>query len=306
MEELEIRKEHKALSKEGRDLGALLADETLRWRRITEEIEETRRAFGAGSLGIRRTELGALPAPVDISNIVAIDREPITVILSEKGWIRAVRGHVADAEGQKFKGGDKLRLLLPCQTTDRLMLLANNGRMYTLRAGDLPRGRGDGQAIRAMLDMSAQDEIGHVFVWSEATDYLVASSGGRGFVVAAEELLAEKRTGKQVLNLRPGEVAKICIPVSGDHVAVIGENRKLLVFPLDQLARLSRGLGVTLQRYKEGGLADVKVFTLADGLSWRSGDRTRTETNLREWLGERGQTGKMPPNGFPRSGRFGG
>jgi len=306
LEELEIRKEHKALSKEGRDLGALLADETLRWRRITEEIEETRRAFGAGSLGIRRTELGALPAPVDISNIVAIDREPITVILSEKGWIRAVRGHVADAEGQKFKGGDKLRLLLPCQTTDRLMLLANNGRMYTLRAGDLPRGRGDGQAIRAMLDMSAQDEIGHVFVWSEATDYLVASSGGRGFVVAAEELLAEKRTGKQVLNLRPGEVAKICIPVSGDHVAVIGENRKLLVFPLDQLARLSRGLGVTLQRYKEGGLADVKVFTLADGLSWRSGDRTRTETNLREWLGERGQTGKMPPNGFPRSGRFGG
>ena len=306
LEELEIRKEHKALSKEGRDLNALLGDETLRWRRITEEIGETRRAFGTGKLGTRRTELGAPPAPVDISNIIAVEREPITVILSEKGWIRAVRGHVADVESQKFKEGDKLRLLLPCQTTDRLMLLANNGRMYTLRAGDLPRGRGDGQAIRAMLDMSAQDEIGHVFIWSDATDYLVASSGGRGFVVAAEELLAEKRTGKQVLNLRPGEVAKICIPASGDHVAVIGENRKLLVFPLEQLARLSRGLGVTLQRYKEGGLADMKVFTLADGLSWRSGERTRTETNLREWLGERGQAGKMPPNGFPRSGRFGG
>ena len=304
LEEMEIRREHKSLSREGRDLGALLADEKLRWARITTEIEETRRVFGAGALGARRTELGAVPAPVDVSQIVVIEREPITVILSRKGWIRAVRGHVADAEGQKFKEGDELRLLLPCQTTDRLILMAGNGRAYTLRAGELPRGRGDGQAIRVMLDLAAQDEIAHVFVWSDAHRYLVASSGGRGFVMPAEDLLSDRRAGKQVLNLRPGETAKICVPAAGDHVAVVGDNRKLLVFPLDQVAELSRGLGVTLQRYKEGGLADAKVFRLADGLTWRAGERVRTETNVQEWLGERGQAGKMPPSGFARSGKF--
>ena len=304
LEEMEIRKEHKTLSREGRDLNALLASEKLRWARITAEIEETRKQFGGGALGARRTELGAVPEPVDITNIVAIEREPITVVLSERGWIRAVRGHALDGDAQKFKEGDKLRLLLPCQTTDKLILMASNGRCYTLRAGELPRGRGDGQAIRVMLDMTNQDEVTHVFVWSDAHRYVVASSGGRGFVVPAEDLLAEKRTGKQVLNLRPGEVAKICVQADGDHVAVVGENRKLLVFPIDQVAELSRGLGVTLQRYKEGGLADLKVFRLADGLTWRSGERTRTETNLREWLGERGQAGRMPPNGFPRSGTF--
>jgi topoisomerase-4 subunit A len=306
LEEMEIRKEHKTLSREGRDIAGLLASEKLRWARITTEIEETGRKFATGPLGVRRTELGGVPAPLDITAMVQIEREPITVVLSEKGWIRATKGHVADGEAQKFKEGDRLRLLLACHTTDRLILMASNGRCYTLRAGDLPRGRGDGQAIRVMLDMTNQDEIAHVFVLNEAARYLVASSGGRGFVVPGADLAAEKRTGKQVLNLRPGELAKICVLADGDHVAVVGENRKLLVFPLDQVAELSRGLGVTLQRYKEGGLADAKVFRLAEGLTWRSGERVRTETNLREWLAERGQTGKMPPNGFPRSGRFNG
>jgi len=304
LEEMEIRKEHTNLTKEGGDLNALLADDKLRWARITSEIGEIRKKFGGGALGARRTELGAVPAPVDIANIVTIEREPITVVLSDKGWIRAVRGHIADADTQKFKEGDKLRLLLPCQTTDRLILLATNGRCYTLRAAELPRGRGDGQAIRVMLDMGNQDDVAHLFVLADGARYLLASSGGRGFVVPAEELVAEKRTGKQVLNLRPGEVAKVCVLAEGDHVAVVGENRRMLVFPLHQVAELARGLGVTLQRYKEGGLADAKVFRLADGLTWKSGERMRTETNLREWLGERGQTGKMPPSGFPRSGKF--
>jgi topoisomerase-4 subunit A len=306
LEEMEIRKEHKTLSREGRDVNALLASETLRWRRIGQEIEETRRKFGDGPMGERRTELGDVPAPVDIASIVSIEREPITVLLSEKGWIRAVRGHLADADGQKFKEGDRLRLLLPCQTTDRLILLASNGRCFTLRAADLPRGRGDGQAIRAMVDLTSQDEIAHFLVWRDDVRYLLASSGGRGFLAPAADLLAEKRTGKQMLTLRAGETAKICIPADGDHLAVIGDNRKLLVFPLEQVAELARGLGVTLQRYKEGGLADAKVFRLADGLSWRSGGRIRTETNIREWLGERGQAGRLPPSGFPRSGKFSG
>jgi topoisomerase-4 subunit A len=306
LEEIEIRKEHENLTREGRELNALLASDALKRKKITGEIEATRKAFGDGPLGRRRTEIGGVPAPVDIANIVTIEREPVTVVLSEKGWIRALRGHVADAEGQKFKEGDALRLLLPAQTTDRLILMATNGRCYSLRAGDLPRGRGDGQAIRVMLDMAATDDIGHVFVLREDARYLLASSGGRGFIAPAADLVAERRAGKQVLNLRPGETAKICVPVEGDHVAVVGENRKLLVFPIEQIAELSRGLGVTLQKYKEGGLADAKTFNLKDGLTWRSGERTRTETNLRDWLGERGQAGKLPPSGFPRSGKFGG
>ena len=306
LEELELRGEHKKLSREGRDLNALLGSEKLRWERITSEIQGIGEKFGGGAMGRRRTELGALPALVDIAGIVPIEREPITVVLSEKGWIRARPGHVADGDTQKFKEGDGLRLLLPCQTSDKLIILASNGRAYTLRAGDLPRGRGDGQAIRAMLDMTTQDEVLHVFIWSDAHPYLLASSGGRGFIIPAEDLLAEKRTGKQVLNLRQGEVARVCVPANGDHLAVVGDNRKLLVFPLDQVAELSRGLGVTLQRYKDGGLADARVFHLAAGLSWPSGGRTRTESDLREWLGERGQAGKLPPNGFPRSGKFSG
>ncbi len=306
LEEMELRAEHKKLSREGRDLHALLGDEKLRWARITTEIEETRRVFSAPPLGPRRTELGAVPAPVDVSNIVAIEREPVTVILSEKGWIRARPGHAIDAESQKFKEGDRLRIMLPCQTTDKIVVVDGQGRAYTLRAGDLPRGRGDGQAIRALIDMDGNTDIAHIFVWRDVFSYLLASSGGRGFLVAAEDLLADRRGGKQVLNLRPGETAKICIEADGDHVAVVGENRKLLIFPLDQVPQMARGLGVTLQRYKEGGLADAKVFRLADGLSWRSGERTRTETGLRDWLGERGQAGRLPPNGFPKSGKFSG
>jgi topoisomerase-4 subunit A len=303
---MEIRKEHKALSKEASDVRKLLGSEALRWARITEEIAETGRKFGSGALGARRTDIAGAPAAIEISDTIAAEREPITIILSEKGWIRAVRGHIADAEGQKFKEGDRLRLLLPCETTDRLALLANNGRFYTLRAGDLPRGRGDGQAIRIMLDISNNDDIFTLFVLRDGTRYLLASNTGRGFIVPAAELVAEKRTGKQVLNLREGERAKICVPADGDHVAVVGDNRKLLVFPLDQVPELARGAGVVLQRYKEGGLADARVFRLVDGLTWKSGERTRTELGLRDWLGERGQAGRLPPGGFPKSGRFGG
>jgi topoisomerase-4 subunit A len=306
LEEMEIRKEHRQLTKEAADVRKLLGNEAQRWTRITEEITEIGRKFGSGPLGNRRTQIAGPPVEVKITDAVSVEREPITVILSEKGWIRAIRGHIADADSQKFKEGDRLRLLLPCETTDRLALLATNGRFYTLRAGDLPRGRGDGQAIRIMLDMTNQDEILSLFVLQEDKRYLVAGSSGRGFVVPAADLIAEKRTGKQVLHLREGEVAKICLPADGDHVAVIGENRKLLVFPLDQLPALAKGAGVTLQRYKEGGLSDARVFRLADGLTWKSGERTRTELGLRDWLGERGQAGKMPPSGFPKSGKFGG
>ncbi len=304
LEEMELRKEHKGLSKERKELQSLLGSDKLRWKRIGEEIAETREKFGSGPLGDRRSDLGAPPAVIEVSNEAFIEREAITVILSDKGWVRAVKGAVAQPEDLKFKEGDKLRLLLPCHTTDRLTLFATNGKVFTLKAAELPRGRGDGQPLRLLAEMTNEDDVVTLFVATEGGRYLVASTAGRGFIVAAAELLAEKRTGKQILNLKPGEEAKLCVPAEGDHVIIVGENRKLLVFPLDQIPDMQRGAGVILQRYKDGGMADAKVIRLADGLSWPQGERERTEKDLREWLGERGQSGRNPPNGFPRPPRF--
>jgi topoisomerase-4 subunit A len=306
LEEMEIRKEHKSLSKELKDLRTLLGSDKLRWVRITEELEDTRKKFGSGPLGDRRTELGTAPAVVDINTDAFVEREPITVILSEKGWIRAIKGSVADPSDLKFKEGDKVRLLLPCLTIDRLTLLATNGKAFTLKAADLPRGRGDGQPVRLLAELTNEDEVTALFVAAEGTKYLIASNTGRGFIVPAAELLAEKRTGKQVLNLKPKEEAALCVPADGDHVAIIGENRRLLVFPLDQVPEMARGSGVILQRYKDGDLSDIKIFRLADGLTWKLGDRIRTETDLRPWLAERGTAGRLPPNGFPKTPKFGG
>ncbi|MBS0640683.1 MAG: DNA topoisomerase IV subunit A, partial [Proteobacteria bacterium] len=214
---------------------------------------------------------------------------------------------VADPNELKFKEGDRLRLLLPCQTTDRLTLFATNGKAYTLKASDMPRGRGDGQPVRLMADLTNEDDVTALFVASDTARFLVVSNAGRGFVVPGRELLAEKRTGKQVLTLKPGEEAALCVPSDGDHVAIIGENRRLLIFPLEQVQEMPRGTGTTLQKYKDGGVSDAKVFILSEGLTWRLGDRIRTETNLEPWKGNRADAGRSPPpNGFPKSLKFGG
>ncbi len=304
LEEMEIRREHKSLSKEAREVETLLRDEARRWRKIEVELVAVREKFGQGALGARRTLLGSAPLAIEVDEDSLIEREPITVVLSDKGWIRAVKGHLANGTELKFKEGDKSRFLVLCQTTDRLCLFASNGRAYTLRAGDLPRGRGDGQAIRVLAELGNDDDVAALFVWRDGLRYLVASSASRGFVVAAADLVAEKRTGKQVLNVKADEAAALCVPADGDHVAVIGTNRKLLVFPLSQVPELSRGSGVLLQKHRDGKLADAKVFRLADGLTWRLGEKTRTETALQDWIGGRGQAGRMPPNGFPKTGRF--
>ena len=304
LEELEIRKEHKTLSRERQSLQTLIASTPRQWDRITTELEETRTKFGTGPLGTRRTILGDAPTEIEVANEALVDREAITVILSEKGWIRAVKGHTIDPETQKFKEGDRLRQLIACETTDRLCLFATNGRAYTLRANDLPRGRGDGQPLRLLAEMTNEDDIAALFTWRENTRHLVISTTGRGFIVKSEDLLAEKRTGKTILNLKPNETARLCIQAEGDHVAIIGENKKLLVFPLDQIPELARGAGVILQKYKDGKIGDAKVFRATDGLTWRLGEKTRTETDLRPWLGDRAQVGRMPPNGLPKSGKF--
>ena len=304
LEEMEIRKEHKKLSAEQKKLQALMKSEAARWAAIAEEIESMRTRFGGGALGTRRTATGAVLPEVVVDEAAFVEREPITVILSEKGWIRAQKGHVSLDGELRFKEGDSLFIALHAETTDRLVLFATNGKAFTLKADAIPRGRGDGQPVRLMLDLTNEDAVVALFVHREGLRYLVAASDGKGFLVKAEELLAEKRTGKQVLNVDPPVEAAVCAPAEGDCVAVIGENRKLLIFPIDQVPEMTRGRGVQLQSYRDGGLADAKVFTRKEGLSWVLGERTRTETDLRAWVGNRAGAGKAPPNGFPRSNRF--
>jgi topoisomerase-4 subunit A len=304
LEEMEIRREHTKLTKEQKALQGLMGSEARRWNAIAAEIEEVRKAFGEGALGARRTVSGgALPA-VTVDEAAFVEREPITVILSEKGWIRAQKGHLPPETELRFKEGDELFRMVHAQSTDRLILFATNGRAYTLKADAIPRGRGDGQPVRLMVELTNEDAVLELFVPADGLRYLVASQDGRGFIVPGAELLAEKRTGKQVLVLEPGREAAVCVPAEGDMVAVIGENRKLLLFPLDQVPEMARGRGVQLQSYKDGGLADAKVFTRREGLSWRLGDRVRVEQDVTAWRGNRAGAGKLPPNGFPKSNRF--
>jgi topoisomerase-4 subunit A len=305
LEEQEIRNEHKKLTTEQKGLQALLKDEGKRWASIEAEIGEVQKKFGTGPLGARRTQISAAAPVLDIIAEAFVEREPITVILSQKGWIRAQKGHLAPDAELKFKEGDRLDRMVRCESTDRLALLATNGRVYTLKAADLPRGRGDGQAIRLLIDLANEDGVVDLFLPDATAKYLIAASVGRGFIIPGEELNSERKAGKQILNLKPGEELSHCVPAKGDHVAIIGQNRKLLVFPLAELPEMPKGAGVTLQKYKDGGMADVKVFALATGLTWKLGANTRTEQKLTEWLGTRAQAGRLPPNGFPKSGKFG-
>ena len=306
LEEQEIRAEHKKLAAEQKSLQQLLADEPMRWGQISAEIAQVREKFGTGPLGARRTRISAAAPVLEITAEALIEREPITIILSQKGWIRAQKGHLADGTELKFKEGDRLDFLLRCASTDRITLLATNGRVYTIKASDIPRGRGDGQAIRLLIDLANEDGVLNLFLADMLGRYLVASSTGRGFLLPGAELTSERRAGKTILVLKPGEEWAVCTQAQGDHVAVIGENRKLLIFPLAELPEMPRGAGVALQKYKDGGLADAKVFNLAQGLSWRLGDKTRNEPKLTDWLGARAQSGRLPPSGFPKSGKFGG
>jgi topoisomerase-4 subunit A len=304
LEEMEIRKEHKKLCAEQKKLQGLLKSETSRWAAIAEEIEAVRQKFGDGALGARRTEVGAALPEVAVDEAAFVEKEPITVILSDKGWIRAVKSHLpADAE-LKFKEGDELHLAVHAMTTDRIVLFVTNGRAYTLKADTIPRGRGDGQPLRLMVDMTNEDAVVAMFVHQDNTKWLLASTDGKGFVVKGEDLVAEKRTGKQVMVVKTGKEALVCAPAEGDSVAVTSEAR-LLVFPLDQLPEMARGRGVQLMKLNGTDLLDAKVFTLKEGLSWLYGSGVRVETDLRAWRGERAQAGKSHPSGFPRSRRFG-
>ena len=234
-----------------------------------------------------------------------IDREPITVVCSQMGWIRAMTGHIDLNRELKFKDGDGPRFIFHAETTDRLLVFGSNGRFYTVSAANLPGGRGMGEPLRLMVDLPNEAEIVDLFIHRPERKLLVASSAGDGFVVPEAEVVAQTRAGQQVLNVRAPTRARVCKPVTGDAVAVVGENRKVLVFGLDELPEMGRGKGVRLQKYKDGGMSDATTFTLADGLSWRDpAGRTRTESNLAEWQGKRAGTGRMAPRGFPRDNTF--
>ncbi len=307
LEEIEIRKELDRLSGEEAQLTRLLSSERRQWRAIAKEVGETSAEFGGETmLGRRRTSLAAAPQPAEIPAEALVEREAVTVLCSEKGWIRAVKGHNISAAEQKYKEGDGPRFAVAAETTDRLIVFGTNGRFYTIGVDRLPGGRGQGEPLRLMIDLPNEHDIVAMFPYRPGMELLVAASDGRGFVVDGEEAVAQTRAGKQVLTPAEGTAARICAKAeSGDAVAFVGDNRRMLIVKLDEIPLMTRGRGVILQRYKAGGLADAKVFRLADGLTWRQGEnRTRTETNLDAWLGARGAAGRLVPNGFPRSNRF--
>ncbi|WP_373944878.1 DNA topoisomerase IV subunit A [Paracoccus marcusii] len=309
LEEIELRAERDALLTEREGLQAMLDSEAAQWARIADQLKEVRNLFGKSRPeGQRRTTISEATEMPVIDLEAMIEREPVTVVLSKMGWIRTLKGHQPlDAE-LKFKDGDGPGQALHAETTDKLMIFASNGRFYTLPVNTLPGGRGMGEPLRLMVDLPNEAQVIAMFPWREGAKYLVASRAGDGFIVGAGDILAQTKTGKQVLN---GD-ALLCRPVSGDHVAVVGENRKMLVFPLAELPEMARGKGVRLQRFGKGGglvkadeLVDAICLTLAQGLSWpMTGGKTRTEPDLTEWLGKRGSTGRMAPRGFPRNNRF--
>jgi topoisomerase-4 subunit A len=306
LEEMELKREYDELLKERAGIEDLLASESRQWRRIAEELAEVQKAFGrAAPGGARRTTFAEAGEIEDVPIEAMIEREPITVICSKMGWIRAMKGHQALDSEVKFKDGDEGRFLFHAETTDRILLMGANGRFYTLLGANLPGARGMGEPVRLMVDLPNDSEIVELLVYRPGEKLLVASSEGDGFVVPADEVVAQTRAGKQVMNLRDGVRAQVCRTVAGDHVAVVGDNRKLLIFPLAGLPEMGRGKGVRLQKYKDGGLSDATTFVLADGLSWKDpAGRTRTETDLSEWLANRATAGRMAPRGFPRDNRF--
>lgn len=305
LEEMEIRNEHAELMQERKDLNKLLKDEDLRWKRIAGEIGDLRKAYGKDTeLGRRRTELGEAPSAVVIPLEAMIEREPVTVICSEKGWIRAARGHLPNIADIKYKEGDRERFAFHAQTTDKLIIFATNGRFYTVGVDKLPGGRGFGEPLSLMIELGNEHGVVALTVHDPERKLLVASSDGRGFVVAEKDVAAQTRAGKQVLNVSGDVEATVCSPVVGDSVAVVGENRKMLIFPLDELPEMTRGRGVMLQRYSTGGLADAVTYDSREGLAWRIGDRTRVETDLKDWIGKRAQAGRKVPRGFPSNTRF--
>jgi topoisomerase-4 subunit A len=307
LEEFEIRKEHDALMKERDALQALLKSEARQWTAIKKELEVLRKQFGKDTkLGARRTRIAAAPTLTIVPDEAMIEKEPITVVCSKMGWVRALKGHNIDPNDLKYKDGDTGAFILPAQTTDKILIFASNGRFYTIGGDKLPAGRGFGEPIRLMVDLPNDCDIISMHLYDEAMKMIVAAASGHGFIVPMKDVIAHTKGGKQVLNVRDKGKAALCKPLKegDDHIAVIGSNRKFLVFPLSDLPEMGRGKGVILQKYKGGHLSDLKTFNLAEGLTFKYGSGERTE-DVSPWIMGRAVQGKLPPNGFPKNNKFG-
>jgi topoisomerase-4 subunit A len=310
LEEMEIRKEDKELRAEKKSLEELVKSEKQQWDTIAAQIRELKEKFGKKTpLGKRRTDFAEAPehdeAAIEEAMVV---REPITVVLSDKGWVRALRGHVEDLSGIAFKQDDKLKLSFFAETTSKFLMLGTNGRFYTLEGSKLPGGRGHGEPVRLFIDLEQDGDIVTMFTYQGGRKFIIASHQGRGFVVPEDECLGTTRKGKQVLNVKAPDEARAVVLVEGEQVASIGENRKMVIFPIEQLPEMNRGSGVRLQRYKDGGLSDVKAFKGAEGLTWTDGAGRAFSLTLKElsdWRGNRADAGRLAPKGFPRSNKFG-
>ena len=307
LEEMELTRERDALMEERAGLQDILDNETLQWDKLAEQIKDTKKKFGKDyEGGARRTSFAEAGVIEEVPLEAMIEKEPVTIVCSQMGWIRAMSGHIDLTRELKFKDGDGPKFIFHAETTDKVLVFASNGRFYTLAPATLPGGRGMGEPLRLIVDIRNDADIVDIFVSRPDRKLLVASSAGDGFIVSEEEVIAQTRAGKQVLNVKGDVKAQVCKPVMGDHVAVVGENRKVLIFPLSELPELSRGKGVRLQKYKDGVMNDATTFDLSGGLSWLDpAGRTRTETELGEWIAKRASAGRMAPRGFPRDNKFG-
>ena len=309
LEEMELKRELDGLTAEKAQIEGLLGSEDKQWKTVAWDIRQVRKTFGPETaIGKRRTQFADAPETTEFDmNEAMIEREPVTVVVSKKGWIRALKGHVQDLGSLTWKGDDGLKFSFFTETTAKVLVICDNGKVFTLDASKLPGGRGFGDPIRLSIDLEESADFIAAFPYKAGVRLLFASNDGRGFIAPADDIIANTRKGKQVMNLDEGLKCVFALPVSGDHLAVIGENRKLICFPLSEVPEMGRGKGVRLQKYKDGGIADAKSFTLAEGLTWLSSDgRTYTVTKpeLDEWLGSRAEAGRLPPKGFPKNNRF--
>ena len=305
LDEEQINAEHSDLLEEKAKLEILHDDETERWKAIAEEIKKTKEKYSKKTaLGRRRTEFAEAPADIDVPVEALIEKEPITVILSQKGWIRCIKGHVDLNDDFKFKDDDALLYAIHAQTTDKIVLLDNKGKFFNVAAKDIPSGRGFGQPVRLMIDLANNDEVISMFVYEQGVNYLIASDKGYGFIVDENHLLAQTRSGRKIMNVADGENMKFCLPMTGDYVAVVGENRRLLVFKAEEIPTMARGHGVLLQKFKDGNISDIQIFKGEDGFSYNRAGGISTEKELIGWLGHRAQIGKVVPFGFPKNNKF--
>lgn len=305
LDEEQINAEHSDLLEEKAKLEILHDDESQRWKAIAEEIKKTKEKYSKKTaLGRRRTEFAEAPADIDVPVEALIEKEPITVILSQKGWIRCIKGHVDLNDDFKFKDDDALLYAIHAQTTDKIVLLDNKGKFFNVAAKDIPSGRGFGQPVRLMIDLANNDEVISMFVYEQGVNYLIASDKGYGFIVDENHLLAQTRSGRKIMNVADGENMKFCLPMTGDYVAVVGENRRLLVFKAEEIPTMARGHGVLLQKYKDGNISDIQIFKGEDGFSYNRAGGISTEKELIGWLGHRAQIGKVVPFGFPKNNKF--